>query len=102
MHGLQWQVWVSRVRVSRVNSVSDAMYRERYPTWPNAGQITDDPLVGCWQSEAGLVTDHVSTPGGKLGFLWLEFLMLWCFRASSVSGIRHRRRQAVKLAESWP
>ena len=48
------------------------------------------------------MTDHAWPPGGKLGFIGLEVLMLWCFRANSVSGIRHRRRQAVKLAESWP
>ena len=64
---------ISRVRVSRANSVSGAMQSERQPTWPKPSLIPGDPLDGCRRSEARLVRDSTWPPGCKLGFLVLGF-----------------------------
>ena len=86
------QVIVSRVRVFRVNSVSGARHRGRQPNLPESDLNTRDPLVGCRQSEAGLVTDFAWTPGEQCMVSTVR-----AFRVSSVSGTRQRGRQP-----SWP
>ena len=55
----------------RDNSVSGARHGGRQPRWRKPGLNSGDPLVGCQQSEASLLTDRVWIPGGKLGFLEL-------------------------------
>ena len=76
MFGLQGQIRASRIRVSRVNSVSGAKHRGSQPSGPKPGLNPDNLLVGCRQSKAGLVTDHAWAPGAKLRFLGLGFLRL--------------------------
>ena len=66
------QIFVSGVRGSGVDSANGARHRGRQPSWPKIGQNPEDPLVRCQQSRAGLVTDGVWAPGGKLWFLGLE------------------------------
>ena len=67
------QVRVSKVRVFRTNSISGARHRGRQPSWQIPDLNLGDPLVGCEQKEAGLVTYRAWPPEVKIGFLWLGF-----------------------------
>ena len=78
MTDFAWTPWwggvrVSRVRISRLNLAIWARHRVRQPSWMKPGQNPGDPLVGCQQSEASLVTESARTLGAKLGFLRLGF-----------------------------
>ena len=67
---------VSRIRVVWAISVSGARHGGRQPKLPKHRLYPADPLGGCCQSEAGLVTDHAWPSVAKLGFLSLGFLGL--------------------------